>query len=970
LTPVFGSLTNPLSFFFDTPHLPQPDPQEDHAVRMAKFANECMRKMSELVVKLKETLGEDTAELCMRFGLHSGPVTAGVLRGEKSRFQLFGNTVNTAARMENTGHRMKIQCSQETADLITEAGKGHWIYQRIDDIASRGGIQTFWVEPQSKEQEAKMKNAAPARVVATTAGPATNSNQLVNWNVDMLKRLLKRIVAHRRDVQLAKGTTPGVNDDLDHKASDASSVLSKAAQGRTVRDETADQIVMPVFDKAFIKTNPDTIDLSDKVEAQLRDYVTTIADLYHENPFHSFKHASNVCTNCNKMLSSIVDPEVNQRTSSPLTQFAVVFSALIHDTDHMGVTNMQLIKEKPHIAQLYRNKSVAEQNSVDLAWNLLMDPKYAALQDTIFSTNQEFKLFRNIVVNVVMATDIFDKDMNANRTSRWINAFDKDSRNEEMDAETVANLKATLIVEHSMQVADVMHTMQHFHSYQRWSERLFEEMYAAFDARRTRKDPSEDWYQGEIWFFDNCVIPLAQRVKDCGVFGVQGDDCLRNAISNKKEWTIKGNGIVKEMLSKYNEAKFAAEAKKEEEKESSTEVKDKEQIAEDKAAAEKASKESRDKHMVEWNVDLCKRLLRQILANRMATGKDSQTNLQSISKARQEGTTTRDEVQRIINFPAFDKKASKLLVDPDTITLSKAVEEQLRDYIGFIASMYREIAFHNFKHASNVSMTCNKYLQRIADDKLQQQMDNPLAQFSVIFASLVHDVDHAGVSNAQLIEEKQRVALLYHNKSVAEQNSVDLAWTVLMDAGYKDLQDAIFSNQEEFDLFRGTIINGVIATDLFDEELIADRNKRWAEAFDPEQRDPTLSDEEQQNLRATIVMEHVIQTSDIGHTMQHFHSYRRWNERFFQETYGAFEDGRLEDDPSRQWYENEIKFFDQYAIPLAKKLKDCGMFGIAGDDALSCAQSNRKEWVIQGVKIVEDFIKKYHELKKQNAIMD
>lgn len=59
---------------------------------MAKFAHECMKKMSELVLKLKETLGEDTAELCMRFGLHSGPVTAGVLRGEKSRFQLFGNT--------------------------------------------------------------------------------------------------------------------------------------------------------------------------------------------------------------------------------------------------------------------------------------------------------------------------------------------------------------------------------------------------------------------------------------------------------------------------------------------------------------------------------------------------------------------------------------------------------------------------------------------------------------------------------------------------------------------------------------------------------------------------------------------------------------------------------------------------------------------------------------------------------------
>lgn len=35
----------------------------------------------------------------MRFGLHSGPVTAGVLRGEKSRFQLFGDTVNTGKKI-------------------------------------------------------------------------------------------------------------------------------------------------------------------------------------------------------------------------------------------------------------------------------------------------------------------------------------------------------------------------------------------------------------------------------------------------------------------------------------------------------------------------------------------------------------------------------------------------------------------------------------------------------------------------------------------------------------------------------------------------------------------------------------------------------------------------------------------------------------------------------------------------------
>ena len=37
----------------------------------------------------------DTADLELRLGMHSGQVTAGVLRGERSRFQLFGDTVNT-----------------------------------------------------------------------------------------------------------------------------------------------------------------------------------------------------------------------------------------------------------------------------------------------------------------------------------------------------------------------------------------------------------------------------------------------------------------------------------------------------------------------------------------------------------------------------------------------------------------------------------------------------------------------------------------------------------------------------------------------------------------------------------------------------------------------------------------------------------------------------------------------------------
>lgn len=67
---------------------------------------------------------EGTADLNMRFGLHSGPVTAGVLRvSQNARFQLFGDTVNTAARMESNGSPGMIHISQETANELSTLGK-------------------------------------------------------------------------------------------------------------------------------------------------------------------------------------------------------------------------------------------------------------------------------------------------------------------------------------------------------------------------------------------------------------------------------------------------------------------------------------------------------------------------------------------------------------------------------------------------------------------------------------------------------------------------------------------------------------------------------------------------------------------------------------------------------------------------------------------------------------------------------
>ena len=145
----------------------------------------------------------------------------------------------------------------------------------------------------------------------------------------------------------------------------------------------------------------------------------------------------------------------------------MAFSALIHDVDHPGVPNAQLVEEESEIAKIYRNQSIAEQNSVDIAWDLLMEPQYNALRACIYSNRTELERFRQLVVNSVMATDLADKELGLLRKNRWDKAFHNEFEvaaeyNDELLSQADVNRKATIVIEHLIQASDVSHTMQHW----------------------------------------------------------------------------------------------------------------------------------------------------------------------------------------------------------------------------------------------------------------------------------------------------------------------------------------------------------------------------------------------------------------------------------------------------------------------------------------------------------------------------
>jgi len=555
-----------------------PEPQPTHAVIMARFASDCKIKFNALTSELESQLGPDTADLAMRFGMHSGPVTAGVLLGDRARFQLFGDTVNTAARMESTGVRNKIQCSKSTFEAISIAGKQDWARARSDMVQAKGKgeMQTWWLTPKSRNSSAsvassQMSNenasttdsesirmslpggpsAVPsakvaARIKAKEAEHCLKQQRLVNWIVDMLMEHIRKHVAFRKP------------------STESYTATFSPKEGQTVLDEVAKVIILPKFNKETYDAAlaPSEVKIDPAVKEQLRELVTIIADHYHENDFHNFEHACHVAMATNKFLKRIEAPDIafekeqegemadkihnytHGINSDPLTLLAIVFSALIHDVDHRGVSNPQLIKEEKELGEKYRGKSVAEQNSLDIAWDLLMCEKFESLRGTLFATEAELKRFRQVIVNVVLATDIFDPELNGLRKDRWNLAFNSDG----ITAEENNDLRATIVIEHIIQASDVSHTMQHWHIYRKWNKRLFKEMFHAYKEGRMAKNPADFWYNGELGFFDNYVIPLAKKLKDCNVFGVSSDECLNYANQNRDEWKQKGQELVAEVL--------------------------------------------------------------------------------------------------------------------------------------------------------------------------------------------------------------------------------------------------------------------------------------------------------------------------------------------------------------------------------------------------------------------------------------
>jgi class 3 adenylate cyclase len=561
--------------------LPEPDPK--HAVTMTRFARDILHNMANVMEMLETKLGPETTDLKLRIGLNSGSTTAGVLRGEKSRFQLFGDTVNTAARMESNGAAGRIHMSQKTAELLIAAGKGAWITQRKDMIEAKGKgkMITYWLTfKRNSNGSLTSSNMDMSDVEKQIYLDCVNLNsakicRLVDWNVTVFKELLHGIVANR----------------LIDSNSSGDPITFSLSHGRDVThtfDEENESIHL-IHPKALSeKSSIAQVQLDGAVIDQLQRYILMVAYMYRSNPYHNFEHACHVVMSTLNLLNRMVNSDVtlvvsdksinyinnhskcqenaeSGTTSSssliifdPLTRLAIVLAALIHDIDPIRGSTTFSGRRLPQSTEgdddTNSNSNVivneSEKSPVDIAWTLFLQPEYADLQRCICKSESEFMKLHQLLINAVVATDIFcvEKKYQDDELSG------KNSNNEEASAarllqRDVVSLQANTI-DNILQISYVAHTMQHWTIYQKWNHRLFHEMYGDYKCGTSPQDPSGRWYDNEISLFDHYIIPLIDKLKLCsgGVFAVVCDECMDCAIENLREWKIKGRDIVSHLV--------------------------------------------------------------------------------------------------------------------------------------------------------------------------------------------------------------------------------------------------------------------------------------------------------------------------------------------------------------------------------------------------------------------------------------
>jgi len=126
-------------------------PLEEHQKATALAALQLIETMRDFVVYFPSDLGDtewtkDMNELEIRIGIHTGEVVAGIIGKNKYTYDLWGDAVNVASRMESNSEAGRIHISEQFAKSIESNPEFNLIPRGTITIKGKGTMKTFWLE--------------------------------------------------------------------------------------------------------------------------------------------------------------------------------------------------------------------------------------------------------------------------------------------------------------------------------------------------------------------------------------------------------------------------------------------------------------------------------------------------------------------------------------------------------------------------------------------------------------------------------------------------------------------------------------------------------------------------------------------------------------------------------------------------------------------------------------------------------